>query len=242
MDMLDKLKNIGNTILFGEDVKADSPTTHGVKYDDELEKFISMVISSGSITDKQREILCKKAESKGVDRDEFEMVLDYRLQYMTNISPTAEGKHRNVKKCPYCGAIVRSLSFKCDECGNEFSDSRQNGNVQELISQLSVAGRKGGLIGILTHNIETKKEIIRNYPIPTSKEGIFEFLIYAAPLAIKKGNIFTRINEQYEEHNELVPTWRDKCSQIWAKAKIVFADSPKELAQIKELLKPTGIK
>ena len=242
MAFFDKVVSIGNTILYGEDAKVDNSSTLGVKYDDELENLISMVLSSGNPTDKQREVLCKKAEAKGIDRDEFEMVLDYRILHITNASPSAKGKYGSVKKCPHCGAVVKPFTIKCDECGYEFSNVPQNSSLQELVNQLNAAeNHKGGLVGFLTYDSDSaKEEIIRNFPIPTSKEDIFEFLTYAIPLAKKQGNLFNE--DKYYDHNNLVPIWKNKCSQIWEKSKIVFADSPEDLKKIREMVSSIGIK
>ena len=41
----------------------------------ELEKLIDLALADGILTDKERAVLQKKAESLGVDQDEFEMIL-----------------------------------------------------------------------------------------------------------------------------------------------------------------------
>ena len=48
-------------------------------YNEQLEKLIEMALMDGELTEKEKQILFKKAESFGVDLDEFEMVLDARL-------------------------------------------------------------------------------------------------------------------------------------------------------------------
>lgn len=48
-------------------------------YDEKLEALITAALADGMLTDKEKEILFKKAEAMGVDRDEFELVLDGRL-------------------------------------------------------------------------------------------------------------------------------------------------------------------
>lgn len=48
-------------------------------YNEKLEALITAALTDGMLTDKEKEILFKKAEAMGVDRDEFELVLDGRL-------------------------------------------------------------------------------------------------------------------------------------------------------------------
>lgn len=48
-------------------------------YNEKLEALISAALADGVLTEKEKQILFKKAEAMGIDRDEFELVLDGRL-------------------------------------------------------------------------------------------------------------------------------------------------------------------
>ena len=48
-------------------------------YNEKLEALITAALADGVLTDKEKEILFKKAEAMGIDHDEFELVLDGRL-------------------------------------------------------------------------------------------------------------------------------------------------------------------
>lgn len=48
-------------------------------YDEKLEALITAALADGVLTDKEKNLLFKKAEAMGIDRDEFELVLDGRL-------------------------------------------------------------------------------------------------------------------------------------------------------------------
>lgn len=48
-------------------------------YDEKLETLITAALADGVLTDKEKQILFKKAEAMGIDLDEFELVLDGRL-------------------------------------------------------------------------------------------------------------------------------------------------------------------
>ena len=49
-------------------------------YDKQIEDLIKIALQDGVLNEKERKVLIKKAESLGIDVDEFEMVLDARLQ------------------------------------------------------------------------------------------------------------------------------------------------------------------
>lgn len=45
----------------------------------ELEKLIDLALADGQLTEKEKQILTRKAKEFGVDEDEFEMVLEGKL-------------------------------------------------------------------------------------------------------------------------------------------------------------------
>lgn len=48
-------------------------------YNEELEQLIDAALTDGELTEKEKQILFKKAQAMGVDLDEIEMVLEARL-------------------------------------------------------------------------------------------------------------------------------------------------------------------
>jgi hypothetical protein len=82
-------------------------------YNEELEKLIAEFISDGEVSENERRILLKKAKNLGIDKEEFEEVLNSRLK-LANIH--SKGKS-NKKKCPHCGNSIASISNVCDYCG-----------------------------------------------------------------------------------------------------------------------------
>ena len=48
-------------------------------YNEKLETLITAALADGVLTDKEKNLLFKKAETMGIDRDEFELVLEGRL-------------------------------------------------------------------------------------------------------------------------------------------------------------------
>ena len=48
-------------------------------YNEKMEALISAALMDGVLTEKEKQVLFKKAQEQGIDLDEFEMVLDARL-------------------------------------------------------------------------------------------------------------------------------------------------------------------
>ena len=123
-------------------------------YNEELEKLIEMALMDGELTEKEKQILFKKAEKFGVDLDEFEMVLDAKLYEKTKsvsqekqeTSAPKSDKFGDVKKCPSCGAIVQSLQAVCSDCGHEFAP----GMLQFLQSVVGLQSRTTGQLCIMS--------------------------------------------------------------------------------------------
>ena len=96
-------------------------------YSEKIEALISVALADGVLTEKEKQVLFKKAEAEGINRDEFEMVLDARLVELQKAekekaekSAPKSTKYGDVHKCPVCGAIIPALSGICPECGYEF--------------------------------------------------------------------------------------------------------------------------
>ena len=276
MGLFDQLQNVGSSILFGDQQSQNAsqkqqpqvsqPAQQTVQsssaglYDPKIEKLIDLALADGELTEKEKQILFKKAEAEGIDLDEFEMVLDARLyehnhsQQATTSSqaaPTSK-KFGDVKKCPTCGAIVESFTTKCHECGFEFRNVEANCSIQrlfDLLNNVEANSREDAdsLAGVFRNafadleggskDTRKKKAIIQNFPIPNTKEDILEFLTLAIPLA-KKPSFFS----DDEERKEMYPVWKAKCEQIIMKARFSMKDDPQTLAEINEYGKQIGIK
>ena len=136
-------------------------------YSEQIEKLIAFALSDGELTEKEKQILFKKAEAAGIDLDEFEMVLDAKIferqsaigQNQALAAAPKSDKFGDVKKCNSCGAIVQSFSTKCSDCGNDFSNIEANASVQKLFRMLDEVESQrddkvtaGGVIGGLFKN------------------------------------------------------------------------------------------
>ena len=239
-------------------------------YNEQLEKLIEMALMDGELTEKEKQVLFKKAEGLGVDLDEFEMVLDARLfekkKNMEKDAPAAPAapksdKFGDIKKCPACGGMVESFQIKCVDCGHEFSNLESNVSIEKLFKMLNEAENErkedsgmsigkafGGVMGKAWglgggDKINGKKRtIISNFPIPTTKGDILEFLSLAVPKAKQAGNFLTKQQPENLAHNEFVPVWKTKCEQIVMKARFSMKDDKKILDEINSYAKELNIK
>ena len=113
-------------------------------YNERLEQLIDAALADGELTEKEKQILFKKAQEMGVDLDEFEMVLDARLfklkkaeEEKAKSSAPKSNKWGDIKKCPACGAMIESFTTKCKECGYEFKNVEENATIHKLFALLN---------------------------------------------------------------------------------------------------------
>jgi len=238
-------------------------------YNEQLENLISAALADGELTEKEKQILFKRAQSMGIDLDEFEMVLDSRLSQLEKAkkaddsatSAPKSDKFGDVRKCPACGAILQSFQTTCPECGYEFKNIASVQSAQKLFDQLqAVELRKseklsqheiekqrrlddlsrrhnsdGALVKVLggekRHAIQDeeredlirelnrhldviekdalseKRNIIRNFPVPNSKEDLMELLAMATSNAYDNDGVIGPEEE----------VWIQKTDQIYQK-------------------------
>lgn len=180
-------------------------------YDEKLEQLIDAALADGELTEKEKQVLFKKAQALGVDLDEFEMVLDARLvksqkaeQEKAASSAPKSNKFGDVKKCPACGALVQSYQGVCPECGYAFEGVGANEAVKELSSLLQKES-----------NTEKLQQIIDSFPIPLDKASLLSFITWVRPQSL-------------DTKNPLASSYRKKYSECVNKIKISFAND-KEL-------------
>jgi len=240
-------------------------------YNEKLEKLIELALLDGEITQKEKQVLFKKAQALSVDLDEFEMVLDAKLyekkqKMLSNRTDTTatlkSNKYGDIKKCPACGSIIQSFQTACIDCGHEFYNIESNASINKLFKLLTEAedmrkadsNTSNPLKAIGTFyaksftsilgpgKVDRKKmAIISNFPIPTSKNDILEFLSLAAPKAKQIGNFFTKNNPENKSHNDFVNVWKGKCEQIVMKARFSMKQDKKTLEQINSYAKELKI-
>lgn len=105
----------------------------------------------------------------------------------------------SVHKCPNCGEVLPSFVAHCPSCGYEIRGNSAVKSVQELYMEINKA----------TSNSQ-KDTMIRNFPIPNSKEDILEFMVIAS------SNIIG------EDDADIYEAWLVKFEQAYQKAVLLF--------------------
>lgn len=172
-------------------------------YNEKLETLINAALADGVLTEKEKQVLFRRAQAEGIDLDEFEMVLDARLVEMQKAekekvekSAPKSNKYGDVRKCPSCGALVAAFKGICQECGYEFSNVDSNLSSKRLAELL-----------LKESNEDKKKEIIEIFPIPNTKADLLEFLTSIKPKLISDRDQFTNSYlKKYQECLEKAKT------------------------------------
>lgn len=233
---------------------AANSTHNNSIYGDHIERLIEMALADGELTEKEKQVLFKKAEAQGIDLDEFEMVLDAKLYEkqkamnihtsIQNTSAPNSNKYGEIKKCPSCGAIVESFKARCQDCGYEFRNIGSISSFTLLSSKIEAlqAKKNGSFFSLNDENINVSiKSLIDNFPIPTTKEDILEFLTMAIPLGkpALKNYFFSDLNEgQYK----IAKAWKAKCEQVIMKARFSMKGDKALLEEIEHYAKQLKIR
>ena len=104
---------------------------------EELQALINQYLTDGVLTDKERQVILKKAEGLGLDRDEMDLYLDAEVQKIDQATDAAARRQKS-KACPYCGASVPQLADKCPNCG-QFITPEASKELEEILENLEDA-------------------------------------------------------------------------------------------------------
>lgn len=203
-------------------------------YSKELEAVIDAALADGVITEKERAVLHKKALLEGVDPDELDVVIEGRLAKMKRevdwLRPTPpknleNEKRGNVVKCPNCGATIEAGSARCAECGYVFTNVKSNNSSEKLAAKLEELVHKS--YKCESDRGEAMANVIRNFPVPTAKEDMIEFISSMLP------KTFQTTDNQNESAYYLPSAYLAKVEECILKAKVTFPDDP----QLQSLIK-----
>jgi hypothetical protein len=138
-------------------------------YSEQLERLIQLCLADGVITEKEREVICKKAKSLGVDEDEVMVYVDGLLAEMQPKKKSSKEGEKHT--CPNCGANIPAMVGKCPECDFEIRDNRASNAVTKFAEQYQSA------------DVEKQISLVQSFPIPNNKEDLYEFTSMAMPVA-----------------------------------------------------------
>lgn len=102
-------------------------------------------------------------------------------------------------KCPSCGELLNAFVSSCPACGYEVRGSKASDSVYEFTLRLNQV-----------KTVEQRVNVIRNFPIPNTREDIFEFMILAST------------NISGESENNVFDAWLAKFEQSYQKARLVL--------------------
>lgn len=104
---------------------------------EELDAMIQEYLTDGIITAKEREVLLRKADKLGLDRDEVDLYIDAQQQKADNAVDAAIKKKRG-QTCPFCGGSIPQLTDKCPHCGQTITVEASD-ELKEIIDNLEDA-------------------------------------------------------------------------------------------------------
>ena len=103
----------------------------------ELDLLIQEFLTDGVLTEKERQVILKKAVGMGLDRDEIDLYLDAEVQKIDQATDAAVRRQKG-KSCPHCGAYVSQLTDKCPECG-QYITPEATKELEEILDNLEEA-------------------------------------------------------------------------------------------------------
>ena len=188
-------------------------------YNEQIESLVKAALTDGVLTEKEKQILFKKAEAMGIDLDEFEMVLDARLVELQKAekekaekSAPKSNKYGDVRKCPSCGAIVPPLAVSCAECGHEFTGVEANLSSKKLADLL-----------VNEQSLSKRELIVKTFPVPNTKNDLFEFIV------------FMRTDVLNEDLGlDTCSIYYDKYVECLGKVKVLFPNDEKFISFLEE--------
>jgi uncharacterized Zn finger protein (UPF0148 family) len=197
-------------------------------YSEQLERLIQVCLADGVITDKEREVICKKAKSLGVDEDEVMVYIDGLLVEMQSRKKSSKEGERHT--CPNCGAVVVGGSAVCPECGYAFSNVKANSSYERLSKKLedidiAYRGKLSFSIPIygVSSKVKEKASAIRMFPVPNTRADLLEFL---AAMSAQIESMKEISSMQVFEESVMKKAYEAKYQECVNKARISFSNDP----------------
>ncbi len=126
-----------------------------------------------------------------------------------------------IYKCPNCGEALKAFETVCPTCKFELRGAKGSSAVSELTDRL-----------LQTRTEQQKIDLIMNFPIPNTREGVLEFTVLACS-NFDETAFQANINVQ-----DISDAWLAKIKQCKAKAQLILSDS-EEFKKIQKLCDET---
>jgi len=111
-----------------------------------------------------------------------------------------------IHKCPRCGEVLKAFEMECPSCGFELRGTQNSNAVRDLAKKLEA-----------TVSEKQRIVIVKNFPIPNTKEDIFEFMILAT------SNFDEDYYNSHRMEEDLSDAWLVKIELCYKKAKLVLS-------------------
>ncbi len=142
----------------------------------EIEKLIELALADGQITEKERNVIIKKASDFGINQDEIEIIIEAKKHLKEKETVASQ------IKCPSCGKRISGLAKTCS-CGYVFN----TGSIQESKSlEAAIETLENLIVQVRGLSSSTSKEVIESLIARVEKEIRFIKTRYSDNNEIKK--------------------------------------------------------
>ena len=114
---------------------------------------------------------------------------------------TAKIYEGNMHTCRHCGAQINSFTSVCPDCGAEIRDTETSRSLEKFYNDYQRA-----------RDDKAKIALIKTFPVPNSKEDIYEFMFLAA------SNFNAKMYIESKEEETVNNAWYSKLDQCYHKA------------------------
>ncbi|MEF8759248.1 MAG: hypothetical protein V5B36_05845 [Candidatus Accumulibacter sp. UW25] len=151
------------------------------------------------------------------------------------IEPSIVNKKGNINKCPNCGASLGAFLSVCESCGHEITDIEANRTITALVEKFDAIEREVDekqFVGRRREQaiLERRSRVIRDYPIPNSREDLQQLLYFIQPKLVES-----------VKPDPNVEDWRAKFTEVLNRAKNAYKNDSHALAEFAHIEKSLDI-
>ena len=120
-----------------------------------------------------------------------------------------------IHKCPNCGELLKAFVAECPACGYEYRGAKSSEAALTFSRKYNDA-----------QNEDQKISLLRSFPVPNTREDIFEFMILAST------------NLTLEQSKKLFDAWLIKFEQAYKKAELILKNDS-DISSVKDIYNQT---